>query len=277
MHSALLANGKLITAKEYSPSKHGVQIFCMDQGCKAPVIFISSNEHTAAHFKTSGKGESLHSSSCGFFQKLSFQDSVAKVSEYQETFKNNGMPEIVIRMNLNAIDPDYEKKTIERDEKEKKEEQELKIKKDNATPQTLNTLKAVKKLFVGNEPDILASILISIKGSKVPISYLIRDYKSAHKSLWTDDLNQNFPYFVHGTVDKVIRREKVWYINFLVEDGCYFSLVVFERHFKHFTYKDEELIGKDILAYGYLKKNTFSKDRQSTEMLIKSKKYVEFL
>ncbi|MEN8698459.1 hypothetical protein [Bacillus infantis] len=145
------------------------------------------------------------------------------------------------------------------------------------TPQTISSLKAVKKLFTEYEADLLASIVISVKGQKVSISDLIQDYQSAHKALWADNLNLQLPYFVHGTIEKVIRRDKVWYINFTNKGDCYFSIVVFESHFKHFTYKDEQLIGKDILAYGYLKKNTFSKDRQSTEMMIKANKYLEFL
>lgn len=118
--------------------------------------------------------------------------------------------------------------------------------------------------------------MVSIKGQKVPISYLIRDFNNEHEALWNDDLNQNLPYFVHGTIHKVIRREKVWYINFTSEN-CYFSLVVFDHYFKHCTYKDDGLIDKEILAYGFLKKNAFSRDRKSTEMVIKSNKHIEFL
>ncbi|WP_282156239.1 hypothetical protein [Cytobacillus gottheilii] len=279
MHSAILQNGKLITAMEYIKELHGSQIFCLDPSCKSPVSFVPGTDSVAAHFKTSGKGGSIHTPNCGFYKSLSFQDSVTKVSEYQQVFKNKGLNEIVIRMNLNALDPDYQSKTVEREDnkKEDKEDPVIKVKNDNPTPQTLNTLKAVKKLFTSNEPDLLASILISIKGIKLPISYLIRNYTEAHDALWAENLNSNLPYFVHGTIEKVIRREKVWYINFSIVDGRYFSLVVFEPYFKHFTYKDEQLIGKEILSYGHLKKNTFTKSRESTEMQIKSNKYLAFL
>lgn len=274
MHSALLPNGMIVAASEYSPDRHGVNIHCMDASCKVPVIFIQQTDNTIPHFKTSGKGGSIHKPGCGFFKKLTFQESVSKVSEYQRTFQNSGLQEIIVRMNLNSIDPDYEPKSIEREKKEKKiDGVEVKIKKDNETPQTIASLKAVKKLFTGYEPDILASIMISVKGIKIAISELIQDYQKAHDALWSDELSSNLPYFVHGTVDKVIRRDKVWYVNFTNN----FSLVVFERNFKHFTYKDEQLVGKEILAYGYLKKNTFIKERQSTEMLIKSNRYLEFL
>lgn len=282
MNSALLSNGKIITAKEYKPDIHGVRIHCFDKSCNAPVFFISEKANLAAHFKTSGRGESVHTLSCGFYQKLSFQESVDKVSEYQQSLQDNGIKEIIIRMNLNGIDPDYEARTIEREQKEenKKNETEVKVKDDKEPPQSISSLRSVKKLFTTYEPDILASIIISIKGKKVAISELIRSYKNAHRALWADEIQQNLPYFVHGVIEKIIRRDKVWYINFSAEDNYYFSLVVFERYFKHFTYKDEELIGKEILAVGYLKKNQYSKEekgKQATEMTIKSNKYIEFI
>ncbi|MFD5853714.1 hypothetical protein ACFWGC_26635 [Cytobacillus pseudoceanisediminis] len=278
MRSAILASGQLISANEYTPEIHGSQILCMDPSCKAPVIFVPSSDTISSHFKTSGKGESIHAINCGFFQSLSFQDSVAKVTEYQNIIQNSSK-ELVVRINMNAIDPDYKPRAVEREEKEKekKDGQEVKIKKEQTPPQTVSSLRSVKKLFTSYGPDVLASIIISIKGTKVPISYLIRNYKEAHEALWTDKLNQNLPYFVHGVIEWVIRRDKVWYINFVNEDNCLYSLVIFEKYFKHFTYKDDELKGKEILAYGYLKKNTFSKEKQSTEMQIKSNSYIEFL
>jgi hypothetical protein len=120
--------------------------------------------------------------------------------------------------------------------------------------------------------------MVSVKGQKVAISELIQEYSAAHESLWEDGLNLDLPYFVQGTIDKVIRREKVWYINFAnINNGNgYFLLVVFEKYFKHFSYKDKELIGKEILAYGYLRKNTYTsvKEKQYTEMAIKSNDYI---
>ncbi|MFP7442523.1 MULTISPECIES: hypothetical protein [Bacillus] len=273
MHSALLPDGKVVTANEFAPQNHAA-IFCID--CRAPVIFVAPTEQTRPHFKTSGKGDSVHKNTCGFFQKLSFEDAVAKVTEYQSILKGSGIEEIVIRINLNSIDPDYEARVIEREEKEEKKEKKVKVKNETETPQSITTLKAVKKLFLGHDPDVLASIQISIKGNKVPISYLIRDHNNAHRALWTGELNQNLPYFVHGTVEKVIRRDKVIYINFSTKDS-YFSLVIFQKYFKHFTYKDKDLVGREILAFGSLRKNKYSADRQSTEMYIKSNKYIEFL
>ncbi|MDQ0271248.1 hypothetical protein [Cytobacillus purgationiresistens] len=278
MHSALLPNGKLVTANDYAYDIYGTRIFCMDQSCSVPVIFIPPSKEKSGYFKTSGKGLSVHNPDCGFFQTLSFQNTVAKVQEYQKAIQSSSSPnEITVRMNLNSLDPDYSPRVLEKEEKEHKKEETIKIKKDNNTPQSISSLKSIKKLFTSTEPDILASILVSIKGLKIPISELIRPCLDAHNALWSDSLNQSIPYFVHGKVEKVIRREKVWYINLSTEEDVYFSLVIFEPYFKYFDLKDSELLNKEILAYGLLKKNNYTKDRQSTEMIIKTQKYIEFL
>lgn len=78
-------------------------------------------------------------------------------------------------------------------------------------------------------------------------------------------------------IEKVIRRKKVWYINFTATENGFFSLIIFDRHFKHFTLKDNELIGKEVLAYGMLKRNEFNKEKKATEMIIKTNRYLEFL
>lgn len=281
MHSALLRNGKVITAKSYVEELHGLSITCMDKSCGVPVIYIPESDGLIAHFKTSGRGDSIHKEGCGFAKKLTFQQTVAKVSEYQISLREQGIREFVVRLNLNSIDPDYEGKTVQRepsdnDEKEKSELDEKALKESKPTPASIGSLKSVKKLFTTVEPDLLASILISIKGTKIPISELIRSSRDAHIALWQNK-TLDLPYFIHGRVEKVVRREKVWYIKFQAEDTSFFSLVVFEKHFKHFTLKDADLVGKDILAYGYLKKNEFNKDKPATDMIIKSNKYLVYL
>ena len=280
MHSAILIHSKkLITAKSYDEELHGKCLECMDKSCGAPVIYIPERQGVAAHFKTSGKGESIHKATCGFGKNLDFATALSKVNEYQEDYGKHGIREILVRLNLNTIDPDYEPRVINRESNEEKEVAELdeKVLKSTApTPKSIGSLKTVKKLFTTVEPDLLASIIISGKGSKVPVSELIRSSKDAHKALW-ENMTLDFPYFIHGTIEKVIRREKVWFIKLDAIEDTYFSLVVFEKYFHHFTYKDAELVGRSILAYGYLKKNEFNKEKPATEMIIKSNKYIEFL
>lgn len=280
MHSALLPNGTVVSAKSYDESIHGERLNCMDQSCKVPVIFIQGSQGLTPHFKTSGKGESIHKETCGFAKPLSFQESVSKVGEYQSSIMDNGIRQYVVRLNMNEIDPDYEKKSIERTpgEKEKKDSElnEDVLKESKDTPSSISSLKAVKKLFTTVGPDILAGILLSFKGKKIPISSLIRNYEAAHETVWTDGAEE-VPYFIHGKIERVIRREKVWYISFSNLESGYFSLVVFDRHFHHFTYKDSELLGKEVLAYGFLRKNDYRREKKSTEMVIKSNKYIEFL
>lgn len=282
MHSALLSDGKVITAKVYDEKLHGVRIYCMDKSCGVPLIYIPESDGVTAHFKSSGRGDSIHKENCGFAKKLTFQQTVAKVSEYQASLREQGIREFVVRLNLNSIDPDYEAKEIyrepsEKDDKDKPELDEKVLKESKPTPSSIGSLKAVKKLFTTVEPDLLASILVSVKGTKIPISELIRSNHDAHLALWDNKTIINSPYFIHGQIDKVIRREKVWYIKFFAQETSFFSLVIFEKHFEHFTLKDEDLIGKHVLAYGYLKKNEFNKDKPATEMIIKSNKYLEML
>ncbi|TYS60549.1 hypothetical protein FZD47_20265 [Bacillus infantis] len=264
MHSALLQDGTLVAAAEYQVERHGSSIHCIDQTCLTPVIFIAGTENTVAYFKTSGKGNSVHKPSCGFFQKLTFEQSISKVTQFQQAFKDQGIQDVLVRLNLNAIDPDYVPKPMEREPKEKAlEEKSFKIKNENETPQSISSLKAIKKLITNYEPDILASIVLSIKGQRVAISELIKAEADAHAKLWAGELNSNLPYFIHGKIEKITRREKVWYISLSTS----FSLVIFDKYFKHFTYKDKQLLDKEILAYGFLKKNTYSKERQSSEII----------
>ena len=281
MRAALLENGKIVTAKGYNEQIHGTRLYCID--CKAPVFYNrGSDKHDIVpHFKTSGKGESVHSSTCGFYRKLTFKETIEKISEYQKILQQNHLPEIVVKLNLNRIDPDYVPRSIERDiennNKKERENVEVKIKQEHETPSTISSLRSIKKLFNDYDADVLASIVLNVNGRKVVISELIRHYKDAHWALWNGEINPKIPYFVHGVIDKIIRREKVWFINFENVDNCYFSLVVFEKYFKHFTYRDEDLLNKEILAVGYIRKNEFNKEIQATEMLIKSNKYIEFL
>lgn len=280
MHSALVGKGNVVAADSYDESIHGIQINCMDKNCKVPVFFIKGTTGIKAHFKTSGKGDSVHKENCGFAKPLSFQDSVSKVGEYQGKIIEDNTRQIIIRLSMNEIDPDYEKKTVERNsldkDKQKSELDEDVLKVSKETPTSIGSLKSVKKLFTTVSPDILAGIYLSIKGKKIPISNLIRNFEEASEALWNGETDE-VPYFIHGKIERVTRREQVWFISFTKTEKGYFSLVVFDRHFHHFTYKDDELIGKEVLAYGYLKKNEYRKDQQSTEMIIKSNRYIEFL
>ncbi|RHW36069.1 hypothetical protein D1B31_18500 [Neobacillus notoginsengisoli] len=279
MNSALLHNGNVVTAVEYNPDVHGNRIYCIDNTCQTPVIFVNGSESTVPHFKTTGKNsDSKHHEQCGFARPLTFEESIKKVEEFQQSLMDKGIKEIVIRMNMNKIDPDYESKQIEREESEKKpkDASEVKIKQESTPPNSIGSLKAIVKLLTSYEPDTLASILVNVKGKKVPISQLIISHDKAHELLWEDRTIPSLNYFVFGTVEKLIRREKVYYINFKPVNDVMFSLVIFDKYFKHFTYTDEQLIGKNVLATGLLKKNVY-KDKNTTEMVIKSNKYLELI
>ncbi|MFS1519508.1 hypothetical protein V1503_24075 [Bacillus sp. SCS-151] len=275
MNAAYLHNGQLISADQYEPESHGQRLYCIDKKCKAPVVFVSKGKANA-HFKTTGRGESKHISECGFYEPLDLIDSIKKVGEYQEDILDKGMKETVVRLSMNRIDPDYEPNSIEREKKNSREEKEVKVKGDNETPKNISSVKSVVKLLTSYEPDILASILINVGGGmKIPLSSVVINQERAHNMLWSDETIPKLGYFVYGKIQKIVKREKVMYINFYPVNDVNFTIVVFERYWKEFSYKESQLKDKDVLIYGHLRKNDFQQ-KQETEMLIKSKKYLEF-
>jgi len=273
MLMAMLHNENIVSAMEYDPEAHGNRLYCMDKTCKAPVIFVPGSENISPHFKTTGKGDSVHSTSCGFYEPLDLVGSIKKVKEYQDDKLQENMNEIVIRLSMNRIDPDREVATVEREKREKKPN-ELKVKNENLTPQTISSVKGVVKLLTEHEPDILSSILINVGGGhKVPLSQIIVNQDEAHKILWEDKMLKNVDYFVYGRVANIVKRETVMYVNF-EETDVPFTLVVFKKHWKDFSYTEEKLKGKDVLVYGHLRKNDYN-NKRLTEMIIKSDKYLE--
>lgn len=280
MHSARLGDGRIISAKDYLPDVHGPSLFCLDSTCKVPVHYVQESEKVP-FFKTSGKSASVHIQGCAFASKLTFESAVSKVSAFQQEFSENGLDEFVVRLNTNKLDPDY----VPRERGEPKEKEvdpnaikEIKEKKEKTDkPQTLSTLASLVKLFTSVEPDLLATVKISYQGHKLPISLLISDYYSIHHRLWKGE-TLDIPYFIHGQIHKIIRLPRVWLFNMHdQEKEFFFTLVVFEKYFNHFTYTDEELLERPILVMGKLRKNTFKEGQQNTEMVIKSNDYIEFL
>lgn len=279
MNSAILHNGQVVTAKEYRAEAHGNRLYCIDKGCRVPIVFVPGTESITSHFRTTGRNDSKHSSSCGFYKPLDFISSIKKVEEYQGELLDKGIKETIVRINFSKLDPDYVPKEVNRDEdneKKKKDPNEIKVKQESSTPSTLGSLTSVVKLLTSYEPDVLSTILVNIKGKKIPISSIILDQEKAHNKLWNNELIENIGYFVYGVVESIQRREKVYYINFKPVNNIPFSIVIFDKYFKHFTYKDDDLIGKTVLIWGNLRKNEYNNKNQ-TEISIKSDRYLEFL
>ena len=278
MQTAMLTDGVVVSANEYDADTHGHRIFCIDRNCQAPVIHVPSSKNAAVHFKTTGKNDSKHKQGCGFFEPLDAVESIQKLEEYQGQLLEKGIKETLVRINMNKIDPDYESKAVEREEKkDEKKESEVKVKDENQPPQSISSVKSVLKLLTTYEPDILSSVLVSVPGGhKVPISNFIINQERAHNLLWEDKVYSNIGYFVYGIIKNISTREKVKYINFETVNDITFTLVIFEKYWKHFTYSEEGLQGQDVLVYGALRKNDFN-NKQQTEMLIKSDKYLELV
>lgn len=119
----------------------------------------------------------------------------------------------------------------------------------------------------------MRTALVEVHGNKIPLSDLIISHDAAHEMLWSGEIPDDMNYFVYGIVEQIFRRKKVYYINFKPINQILFSLVLFERYFPHFTYTDEQLLGKKILAWGNLGKNTYN-GKNTSELIIKSNKYL---
>ncbi|RUS44905.1 hypothetical protein [Cohnella sp. AR92] len=281
MRTALLPNGALVHASEYDPTLHGYEIYCLDKSCRAPLIFVPKGDTASSHFKTTGKSEdSKHSATCGFYQPLDIVDSIEKVAEYQkDILQAHSIKKTVISLNMRRLDPEYEPKKTDREQQQQEEADpdKVKTKEKNENPNSISSLKSVVQLMVQYEPDLLSTIYFNIGGGrKLPLSNIVLSQERAHQLLWEDQSMRDVGYFVYGRIAEVMRREKVMYIKLERVNDVPFTIVIFEKYFKYFKLSEAELKGKDVLIYGVLRKNDYQ-DRKTTEIVIKSDKYIEFL
>ncbi|WP_150274221.1 hypothetical protein [Paenibacillus tepidiphilus] len=280
MRTAFLPGGNIIHADEYDEAKHGFEIFCMDKSCRSPLIYVPKTDKAVSHFKTIGKNsDSKHKPTCGFYQPLDVMESIEKVGEYQkEIIQNSSVKKVLISLNMKKIDPDYEPKPVEKEQEEPKgPDDSVKVKEKSDNPATISSLKSIVKLMVQNEPDLLSTIYFNIGGGrKVPISSMVMNQERAHQILWDEEALRETGYFVYGKVQEIIHRDKVKYIKMERLNGTSFTIVIFEKYFKFFKLTDSQLKDKDILVFGILRKNTFQ-EKNETEIVIKSDKYIEFL
>jgi hypothetical protein len=280
MRTALLIDGTLIHADDYNESQH-FNILCLDKSCRAPLIFVPKSEKASSHFKTIGKNsDSKHSATCGFYQPLDIVDSIEKVAEYQyDILKATTIKKTIISLNMRRLDPEHVPIATEREQTENEQEPEdnIKTKEKSENPSSISSLKSVVKLMVQYEPDLLSTIFFNIgSGRKVPLSNMILSQERAHQLLWADGVIREVGYFVYGRISEIKRREKVMYISLEKVHDIPFTIVIFEKHFKYFKIPEDKLKDKDVLIYGILRKNDYQ-DRNTTEIVIKSDKYIEFL
>jgi hypothetical protein len=284
MLTALLQNGKIIHASEYSETKHGFSLRCIDPACGAPVIYVGEGvredkKRTSAYFKTVGKDiDSKHKPSCGFFEPLEVVDAIEKIALYQSSIlESEGVPKQIINLNLKRLDPDYvAKEPNDRREKTEDKEDKVKVKDDRETPGTIGSLKNIVKLLTSYEPDVLASIYLNVGGGrKLPLSHVVMGPERAYDLLWQDQSIPRMNYFVYGKIVEVTKLEKVMYLDFTIDDEERpFTVVIFADYFKYFHYEKNELIDKDFLVYGELRKNTYNNISKG-QIIIKSGDYLE--
>lgn len=283
MLTALLPNGKIVHASEYSDEKHGYTLYCIDPQCKAPVIYVgassSSETKRSAYFKTVGKDiDSKHKENCGFYEPLDVVEAIQKTALYQkQILESEGVPKQIINLNLKRLDPDYvPKEPIDRKEKKEEKDDKVKVKDDREAPGSIGSLKSIVKLMTSYEPDVLASIYFNVGGGrKLPLSDVVMSPDRAYDLLWQDLTIPRMQYFVYGRVIEVTALEKVTMIDMDIEDEEKpFTIVIFAEYYKHFSYNKKDLVGKEFLVFGDLRKNTF-KDINKAQIVIKSSEYLE--
>jgi hypothetical protein len=285
MQTAKLSNGTILSALEYSPQKHGFEIYCLDKNCSAPLIFVdrntrnSSDVQVAAHFKTTGKDESTrHKKGCGFYDSLDVIEAIEKVNEYQQQIlEAEGTPKNVIRLSLNLLDPDHVKD--ERGEKEKsdnKDETDPKVKDTKQQPTVISSMKSIIKLLTDFEPDILGTVYFSVNGRKLPMSQLVLSPRRAYHLVWEGTPIPKMKYFVYGKILNATKLKNLLFLDFEnIDDSSQpFSIVVFENYFKNFKYSPDEVKGRYVLVYGALRQNDYQ-NRRKTEIILKTDKYFQ--
>jgi len=131
--------------------------------------------------------------------------------------------------------------------------------------------------MVQYEPDLLSTIFFNIGGGrKLPLSNMILNQERAHQMLWSDQALREVGYFIYGRIEDVVRREKVMYIKMEKVNDVPLTIVIFEKYYRYFRLTEDMLVGKDVLVFGILRKNEYQ-ERNTTEIVIKSDKYIEFL
>ncbi|MGI2295546.1 hypothetical protein [Paenibacillus sp. GXUN7292] len=278
MITAYLPDSSIINAQDYDEKVHGYELYCIDDSCRAPVIFVGKGLKHSAYFKTVGRGaDSKHKATCGFYEPLDVAAAIDKTAEYQaKLLKDMKYRENIrfVRLNMNSLDPDHVPTPRGEREQKEKDASKLGLKEEKSTPDVISSMKSVVKLLTQNEPDVLSSIYFNISGRKLPLSEVVLSPQRAYDKLWSDQ-DQRLKYFVYGKVLEVTTREKVTYLDVESERDKPFTLVVFRDYYKNFTSFEsfDVLKGRDVLVYGQLKKNDFE-NRKKCEIIVTTEKYM---
>lgn len=100
MYSARLSNEKIVTTSNYDMQSI---LYCMDKECKANVIYVEQSELKAAHFKTTGKGNSVHTEHCIYVNKRNFKETLELVSTFQKENIEQNVRDHITQLNLNKL------------------------------------------------------------------------------------------------------------------------------------------------------------------------------
>lgn len=273
--TALLPSGSIVHSEEYDDKVHGLELYCIDPACKAPVIHVGRSERSKAYFKTVGRDEdSKHKRDCGFYEPLDVIQAIEKTPEYQKkVLESVWVPKKIIRLNMNRLDPEYQAKERDPKEETEKDNEKLGIREQRDQPDVISSMKSIIKLLTTNEPDVLSTIYFGVNGRRLPMSNVVMGPRKAHDLLWSDQ-SLRINYFVYGKILNITTLEKVTYLDLESDSDHPLTLVVFKEYYRNFTKnKFEDLLNRDILVYGQLRKNDYN-DKRKCEIIIKTEKYI---
>lgn len=265
MQNARLPDGSIINPKEYIPGIHDGNLRC--PYCGAKVIFVSTNTTREPFFKTTGKStESKHLDNCPQKRNVEVFNSIKQIRNYHPDPTRPSTGQHVLHLELGdlyherkantsipEIGWDHPKKQLDYANQYPDKKHEL--------PDRARTLKALAR-YIKNSEAVLASTIVKFNGAFYPISEIVIDQNMAHDIALTGN---ELERFIYGTVFSVVRLEKVMYINFDQQDGALpFTIVVFQKSFKKFTYTKEKLEGKNVLVRGIIRFNSRTNQTETT-------------
>lgn len=260
MQNALLPNGQVVNAKEYDDQIHGKLIYC--PGCKVPLIWVNpQNDDRSPYFRTTGHGESEHKRFCPHNRDVKILDTMKKVNRYTTRLIN--IPEterVVIKLNLNTnINeiPQGKVNEIPDSHPKKSYKYSLSYKRKQKKPiRSISSLSAIARLIMDNTEEELNKVFLDYNGKQLPLSDLVVDQTRANELAFNEGKTTSH-YIVYGRILKVIKTEKVMFLNFDRENGTLkpFAAFVFAQDYNWFAYTKNELENNVVLVWGQIQLN----------------------
>jgi len=260
MQNALLPNGRIVNAKEYDHQIHGKEIYCPE--CKVPLIWANpQNDDRSPYFRTTGYGESDHKPFCPHNRVVKILNTMKKVNQF--TTRLSDIPEaekVVIKLNLKTDMikvPQGEVNEIPNSHPKKSYKYSLRYNRRQKKPiRSISSLSAIARLIMDNKEEELNKVFLDYNGKQLPLSDLVVDQTRANELAFNEG-KTSFHYIVYGRILKVVKTEKVMFLNFDRENGTLkpFAAFVFAQDFSWFTYTKDKLENNAVLVWGQIQLN----------------------